>query len=167
MPAAKKEITPEDIQTIINGQETIQKQLKDNKEQIEIYNASLNRIFRLYEKHDTKIQNQNKKIEDLEKWKVGKDIINGNTNNTIAALQGKDGDLETKLDNIQTDVSDLKVSVARIETKVSNNKEDEKKEEKKEYRKWLTKNNITTGITVGTCIFLITMGITFFIKTFI
>ena len=58
---------------------------------------------------------------------------------------------------MKTDLAVIKAAVCK----------EEKQEETQNQREWLTRNNITVGIIVGTGVFMITMFITFMIKTFV
>jgi len=144
--AMEKETTlsPEDVKGILKGQEEIKAQLESNNKLIETFNASLSRIFRLYQTLD-------KDIDDLKKWKEEKKITNGHTKETIDELKGKDGDLEAKVDSIQSDVNSMKMDIEVIKDRVV-------RDEKKDDRFWTTKNLIITGVVIGLVLFAVDLA---------
>lgn len=119
-----------DIHRIIKGQKKIQGQISEWSKQLDIFKASLSRIFELYQKHD-------QKINDLEMWKVKKEERNGYTGDIIKDLQGKDVCFEDKINNIQVDVAEIKTIVS--------------KDEKKKTQSWSLKVKIGVGVFLIIC----------------
>lgn len=146
-------MSTEEIKEILQGQKDIKLQLESGQKQMEIFTASLKRIFRLYE--DNK-----KEIEDLKRWKGEKEITNGNTGKTIEALEGKDGDLESKLTELQADMTTVKTDIAVIKATVI-------KEEKEEDTRWSFKEKVIIAVLSAILFPLLVLLIIFLVKTFI
>lgn len=126
-------VSKQDIHKIIQGQKEITSQLSEWEQQLDIFKASLSRIFKLYENHDSK-------LDELEKWKERKEERNGFTGDMIKGLQGKDESLEGQIDQIQVDVAKIKSIVVR--------------DEKEKAQSWSLK------VKIGVGLLLIVMGAT-------
>lgn len=140
-------MSTDEIKEILQGQKQLSEELKSGQKVMESFNASLTRIFRLYEKHDSEITN-------LEKWKERKDMTNSHTEDTIQGLKGKDGDLESKIDIVQSDVNNMKVDIGVIKSAVL-------KDEKKEERRLDDTSKILVGIVLILIGAIVPMAINF------
>jgi len=123
-------VSKQDIHKIIQGQKEITSQLSEWEKQLDIFKASLSRIFKLYKNHDSK-------LDELEKWKERKDERNGFTGDMIKGLQGKDACFEDKINSIQIDVAEIKTIVTR--------------DEKKKTESWSLKVKIGVGVLLIVC----------------
>lgn len=141
------------LKQILQSQDDLQRQFGEGQKLIEAVRESLGRIFELYEKHDGE-------IDTLKIDMAAKKATNGNTETTMRSMKEKDDKLDDEIQNIKTDISGIKTDIAVIKTAVLS-------EEKQKDRKWLTRNNIIVGIIIGTAVFMVTMFITFMVKTFI
>ena len=95
-------IQTQSIQQIQNSQKQLLEIQESNKETLEVMNSSLDRIYKLYEKNDKRLNDGDKRFEKITEFMIEKKYANGNLEKDNHDLKEdmKDGtDRFTKIEN--------------------------------------------------------------------